>query len=56
MSVSTPVMTSMLLSIEFEALREISSLVKVSVRIMQHGMKWNAIHHDLHLSILAGVW
>lgn len=20
------------------------------------GMKWNAIHHNLHLSILAGVW
>lgn len=19
-------------------------------------MKWNAIHHDLHLSVLAGVW
>lgn len=21
-----------------------------------HGMEWNAIHHDLHLSVLAGVW
>lgn len=19
-------------------------------------MKWNAIHHDLHLAVLAGVW
>lgn len=49
---STSIMAIMLLVIGAAA----SSLVSLGVMDLQCGMKWNAIHHDLHLSVLAGVW